>query len=199
MNLRSRPSFSLVLVNPMASQISQSRDYLRFKAFHKKKKKLPALMKAVPKEDSTSGVSLQQSPELRLSLANSTSPARSTVQGGDGGKGTCSYADPRDALGPGRQLGTPTLRTGRLRQHPLRFQQSPVAMICHLEHEPPVHHAVPRLKPPVGHTAMVQVSHSLGRSRGRGNLSSLDSSASTSLRPGSARARARAHPPTHTP
>lgn len=56
-DLRSRLSFSLVLINPIASQISESRDYLRFTAFQKKKKKKNA------------------SPELRLSLANSTSPA----------------------------------------------------------------------------------------------------------------------------
>lgn len=55
-DLRSRLSFSLVLINPIASQISESRDYLRFTAFQKKKKK-------------------NASPELRLSLANSTSPA----------------------------------------------------------------------------------------------------------------------------
>lgn len=51
--LRSRLSFSLVLINPTASQISQSRDYLKSTAFQEK----------------------NASPELRLSLTNSTFPA----------------------------------------------------------------------------------------------------------------------------
>lgn len=62
--LRSRPSFSLILINPIVSQISQSRDYLRFKAFQKKK--LPALTK----EDSTSReLAFSKAPLIRIPRA----------------------------------------------------------------------------------------------------------------------------------
>lgn len=110
---------SVILINPISPQIAQS---------------LPSRRKAVPREDLASGEPvcskshLSTDPEFRHPLASSHVPATdlfcSCLLLADLGCEECAKGMEGKALetipipdpgSPGAQLGTPTLRTGRLR------------------------------------------------------------------------------------